>query len=711
MVDEHVNDGTARVRVMQRLTVSPSEDLGYLVEDPITNRYYRVGPREFVVIDELTEYTEPSAAFLRANARLGDDPFSETEFAGVLEWLHSEQLLDHEQVAAPAAQPQRRDPARWLNLITFRIPLGNPDRLLGRIEPKLRFVTGRRFFALWVLVCASAILAVAFQWPRFSTAGNGIFYPGNWLSLLAVWAVIKILHELFHGLVCKRYGGHVYEVGIIAILFIPIGYVDATTSWRFARRGQRIFTALAGMYVELFCAGIAAWVWTLTAPGIVNDLAYQTVILASVTTLLFNANPLMRFDGYFALADISRTPNLYAHGRRYVSYLMRRYVLGEAVTFDTHGLRSPLFVKIYGAAALVWRTTVIVTLLIAANALFYGAGVVIAAGAFIAMFVLPSWRNLRSLAARLDPRARALAAARLAVLVTIVAITGAFVSWRPDVVAPAVVDFADRHVFRAESPGFVERVHIRSGERVGSGTLLVSLSNRELEQQLQTLALDLAQAEIRLRIHRNSGRAADAQREQENLNQLQRLHAAAAEDVAALRIRAPTAGIVFSPSLHTLPGRYLQRGDAFAELIGSNRKEIHISLAENVMNDVSIAPGDSVALRIPRLPRGSLDGTVVSIDPTLRRRIDYAALAATNGGPLSVRAGVAEAARNDDANYEFLAPRGSVTAMLGSSTDTTLFAGELGYAKLRGRSMSLATHVATRIEDWVTRLVRGNAAT
>ena len=146
--------------------------------------------------------------------------------------------------------------------------------------------------------------------------GYQVFASGNWIWLLVSWVLLKFVHEFAHGIVCKYFGGQVRETGLIFILFAPLAFVDVTSSWRFANRWKRIAVASAGIFVELLIASACVFALLYTQSAVVKDILTNTILMAGLTTLLFNANPLMRFDGYFVLADLLKIPNLYENGSR-----------------------------------------------------------------------------------------------------------------------------------------------------------------------------------------------------------------------------------------------------------------------------------------------------------------------------------------------------------------------------------------------------------
>ena len=149
--------------------------------------------------------------------------------------------------------------------------------------------------------------------------------------------------------------GTVRETGIMFILFAPLAYVDVTSSWRFRSQWHRIHVAAAGMYVELAIAGIAAIVWSNTEGGWLSSMCFNTIVMASITTVMFNANPLMKFDGYYILSDALGMPNLYVNGQQYVSYWARRYLLGVPGMLPAWSRGHGIIIRIYGWTSLAWR--------------------------------------------------------------------------------------------------------------------------------------------------------------------------------------------------------------------------------------------------------------------------------------------------------------------------------------------------------------------
>ena len=663
-----------------------------IVEDPISSRFYRLGEVEYAFAARLEHGAEQ--ALQHANAAFPQTPLGPADARHIVNWLAHEGLLEGIEEAAP--RPLRRLP-RWLNPLIVRLPLLNPDAWLSRHYRWLRHVLGWPCQVLWWLVVTSALLLAVTEGPRLLQATSGIFYQGNWLALIGVWLVAKLAHELGHGLVCKHFGGQVSEAGVILVLLVPIGYVDATASWRFTRTRERVLVALAGMGTELFLAGIGLWTWALSSDGIVRDIAFNTVVVAGFTTLLFNANPLMRFDGYYALSDLLDIPNLYGRGQRWLGYAVRRYVLGQHVSSDlTHSPRDG-FVRLYGVATWLWRTLVIVTLLIAAAQLFHGAGLVLAllAASGVAVTLV---QRLRVLWSSLEPGSRLVSGLRGTAVLALLVGAALAIGWQSERSAPAWVDHDGAETVRAPEAGFVVEVAVTPGTRVVAGTPLARLDNPELQLETRLLALELQQAELAERARRSQGELAAAAEQAARVKRLRQRLNGLEQRLGGLSITSPRAGIVDAIDTGALLGRYLDAGDELLRVVDPQAKRIRVSLAER---DAAALEPQAAEIRLPH--RAALRLAMAEQSPRASRRPDGAPVAIVHGGPLPVQTSTAPG--TDRPRYEYLESRIEWAGVLPRDVARTLRAGELGSAHFEGPRITLWRWLYDQTERWLAHLL------
>ncbi|MBK7877327.1 MAG: hypothetical protein IPJ77_16565 [Planctomycetes bacterium] len=361
-------------------------EVAYVVRDPVTLGHHRMGRVEYGIFVHLREDVTLGSIFTELCTRGILRTEDEEEYYHFVFSMHrlgflSLPLDDGKMLYQRA---QRKNSARlrgWATaFLSLQVPLWNPDRFLGRT---LRYA--RPFFtpaatALWFLTVLTAGWVVARQWEEFTAPLHDVFANDNLPLLWASLVLLKLAHEFGHAYACKFFGGHVPQMGLTLILFTPTAWVDASSSWTFPNRWRRLFVALAGMYVELFLAALGVFVWSVTAPGLVRSIAHDVVLLASVVTIAFNLNPLLRYDGYHALCDLTEVPNLRARATAYTLALAKRVLLGLPIGAapSERGLRV-LFVG-FALACAVARVLVAVGLCAAISSKFYALGVLLGVG-------------------------------------------------------------------------------------------------------------------------------------------------------------------------------------------------------------------------------------------------------------------------------------------------------------------------------------------
>ena len=265
--------------------------------------------------------------------------------------------------------------AQFFTSILFcRIPLINPDRLLTATMHSFRAFFTRPALIAWCMLVMTALWVAARNWSEFTAPLLDIFSGSNLPLLWATLVVLKVTHEFGHAYACKHFGGHVPEMGVFLILFTPCAYVDATAAWSFPRKRDRVFVCLAGMYVELAIAAAAMLLWAITPPGLLCSVLHNVIILSSVVTLAFNLNPLMRYDGYYALSDLIEVPNLRQKAYEHCTRVLKRLALhiDDGVVPEGKGHRA--FLLCFGVCSAIYKVLIVlgISVLIASKVLAVG---------------------------------------------------------------------------------------------------------------------------------------------------------------------------------------------------------------------------------------------------------------------------------------------------------------------------------------------------
>ncbi|MCK4535610.1 MAG: M50 family metallopeptidase, partial [Desulfuromonadales bacterium] len=308
-------------------------ELWYVLQDPFNNQFFRLRPSAHELVIRLRQDRTVGEIWEESLERDPDGVPGQEEVIQLLSQLHFANLLYYERPSDSAnlfdrykRRKQRELKSKLLSIMFFRLPLFDPDRLLKRCMPVTKLMVNYWAALVWLAVVGFALKLVFDRFDEVSSQAQGLLSPDNLFFLYLGLILIKALHEIGHAVVCRHFGGEVHTMGIMFLIFTPIPYMDATSSWAFRSRWRRAFVGGAGMIVEIFAAGLATFVWAYTGPGVVHSVAYNMMFIASVSTVLFNANPLLRFDGYYILSDLLDIPNLHTRSRLYLRHLVEYYV-------------------------------------------------------------------------------------------------------------------------------------------------------------------------------------------------------------------------------------------------------------------------------------------------------------------------------------------------------------------------------------------------
>ena len=672
-----------------------------VIEDAQASRFHRVGLAEYRFLTALDGSRTVASIVAQLARDGGGETFTEQEALQMIRWAKDHDLLAVESTRATSDREHTertlRSAVTWLNPLIVRVPLARPDGFFTRVEPALRWALGGFGFALWLAVVTTGAAQVALDWPRFLLGFDGILARDNWLWLFVVWIVLKTAHEFSHGVFCKHFGAAVREVGAIFVLFVPMGYVDATASLGLASKWRRIMVACAGLYLEFFLAAVAAIVWARSGPGLAGTVAHNAVITGTVVTLLFNANPLMRFDGYYVLCDLLDLPNLATRGRawtqRAFSWLL---VGGRARRPAMPRTREDWSVALYGSASAVWQAVVVVGLLAAASVALRGGGLLLAAMAALVWIGVPLWRFASSLAGS----GRCVGASLRAALLFGAAALALFVPFHRSVTSPGVVELADTQILRAECPGFVEKVHVQDGELVRQGQPLLDLANEEAAALLAKSRVELERQELRARIAFTKGEVSLFQAEQAKAESLRTAVANHESFLATLHLRAPMAGRVTGRKLAQMQGSFIESGGELLQIGRGEGSDVKIAVSQEDAPHLHAVTDQP--LRVKIAGRGEVfAATLLRVEARATRTLLHPALSALAGGPLALR-------RNEDdggkraQEYELAEPHFGATARL--TSDGPLCVGEMARVKFRSpRTATLWGEMQGAFARWIKR--------
>ncbi|MFO0905399.1 MAG: hypothetical protein U0939_20490 [Pirellulales bacterium] len=627
----------------------------WIVRDPLTRRHFQFQEEEFsiaMLLDGRRSLREIEQAFATQWPLLR---FSAPQFQHFLSRLHRDGLLiDDAGGQGRLIRQRRQQRARWswvawpAQLLALRLPGFNPAPLLDRLYPRVRW-----WFSPWFVAANLLLMAFAAAWAATHPFELQARMPDleAWLQPRQLWLVAfvlgitKALHELGHALACRHFGGECREMGVMLLAFTPCLYCDVGDAWLIPDRWRRAAVAAAGMYVEATIASVALVLWWNTAPGWLHHLSLAVVGVCGVSTFVFNANPLLRYDGYFILSDLLDAPNLWQRSRDALRETAGKWFLGLATPAAARqDRRSTNALLIYALGSTAYRVVVFVgcvTLLV--NVLrswrLEQLGWMLAA-ATIAAAVAPVGVNMYSRLSsplwrrRVRPgRVRGTFLAVAAVLAAIL-----FVPLPARVSAPALLQVESAAPLYVTVPGTIERT-LAPGARVARGEVVIQLANPEVERQLVQAEGEVRVLETRV-AYLESVRGDDPHASaripaaRESLAAALDVVAQRRRDLDRLALRADVSGVVLAPPDAVRPihdarelsnwggtplepwnRRALLENGTLAGWVGEpHRREAIVFVAESEIERV--AKGQTVRLAFAAWPTAVQRGRVTEIAPS-----------------------------------------------------------------------------------------------
>jgi putative peptide zinc metalloprotease protein len=566
----------------------------HVVHDPTSNQFYRLNPIAHNFVGMLDGNRDVETVWNASLQKFGDAAPTQNEIIQLIGQLYQSNLLsidttpETEQLLRRGRDRfKRKAAAQAIGIMYLKIRAFNPDRVLTVCEPVLRPILNGWGFLAWVALVFSALYALMPHWTKLEAdfSGSRLFDPQYlWLIPIA-YGVTKAIHEFGHGVICKRFGGQVPEFGFMLLVMLPSPFVDASSAWAFPSKWQRVAVGAGGMLFELAVASIAAFGWVYLqahggADSALQRLCFNIMLSSSVATVLFNANPLMRFDGYYILADFLETPNLAQRSNKMLLQLVQKHV------YRIKNLQSPSTLRgeqailiVYGILSSAYRVFLFLSITLFILGQFFAIGLVLAIWTAAAWFVLPVGKLVHWLATGSqigEHRARAVATT-LGLVALAVVVFG--VIPMPDRRhGTGIVESVTQDSLHFGADGFVVQVHRRPGERVKQNDPIVTMENPELVERSRSLQAQLDGYAIAERdaIARNNPATAELAARRilivkANIDEISRR-------IDALVVRAPHDGIVAGNDPALRLGGFAKRGDAVCDVVDPTNVRIAATL-------------------------------------------------------------------------------------------------------------------------------------
>lgn len=658
-------------------------ELYHVLEDPFSNQFYRLRAPAYDFVARLRPDRTVEQAWQAAMAMHPDTAPGQEEVLQLLAQLFHANLLQFETAGDSEKlferykeRKQKELQSKLMSVMFMRIPVLDPDRFLQRTLPALGWLFSWWGVALWLAVVGGAVKVLIDHFDAFRSGVDNVLAPGNLLLLYAGLAIVKVLHEFGHAYACRRYGGPVHVMGLMLLIFSPMPYVDATASWAFREKWKRVLVGAAGMIVELFVAAIAVFVWANTSAGVVHGLAYNMIFVASVSTILFNANPLLRYDGYYILSDLLEIPNLHSRSMLMARHLIERHLFGVTrSTSPARSRREAVMLAVFFVCSGVYRIILFAGIILFISQSYLVLGAIMAAVCIITWVIKP----LVGLVTYLSSNMRIARQRTRAVLITVgaVAALALLVGWIPfprDFRAPGVVQSQQYSGVFAGAPGYIAEILAPSGSEVKAGQPLVKLSSRALELDLASATSELEQTMAEkqralatgVAIRSIEARMAAVEKRLEQVRQL----------TAALTVSAPQDGTWFAPELDKSLGLWLRRGAVLGQIVRADDFYFSAVIPQSEAAELFSGSQLRADVRITGQAEHAIPVTQQAVIPADQQILPSAALGWMAGGEVAV-------SQQDETGRRAAEPFFEVRATLAPATAVLLRHGEAGRIRFR----------------------------
>ncbi len=609
-------------------------DVHYVVREPTERKYFQFDEVVVTLMRLMDGTRTPEEIADAAAAELGARPSAGVvaDFAqklkrlGIVERSPAEQHLMLQERLRKKRKIRSKQRTQG-SILRLQFSLGDPDAAFSRLQHALRWMWTPGFVALSLAFFATYLIVASLKWDELARGTvdlytlNGI---GAWdiVLLIGLTAVITLIHELGHGLTTKALGGEVRDWGLMLFYFSPAAYCVTDDAWTFEKRAHRLWTTIAGPWIELMVATVGGIVWAFTEPGtLIHWIAFLTFLTGGLTSVFSNLNPLIPLDGYYALADWLEIPRLRGGAFDYWGWLLKRYLLGMDAKEPSVTPRERRIFLVYGALAAVYSvfiSVVGVAWLILVFGKFIGPWIWVLVVWIAAKLVRKHAGRARALgvAARAGWQAGFLRGPRAGLLAIVaVAVIGLpfLLPWTYRASGELTVEASPPAPIRAGADGLLDRILVREGDAVTAGSPVAVLWNAELESALldreaEARRLELARARSESR--REEAAAVDAAtrlaKVREELEVLRRRR-------ERLVLRAPIDGVVLGYRLGERRGERVREGDEFAAIASGGGRIARVRIPLKRAGELEA--GQPVGLRLRTRPDLEFRSAVASVSP------------------------------------------------------------------------------------------------
>ncbi|WP_117236180.1 biotin/lipoyl-binding protein [Vibrio maerlii] len=615
----------------------------FVLQDHVTGQFQRFTPEAYQLIGLMDGNRTLDQVWGLACEQLGDDIPTQDEVIQLLGQLNKANVIQTDKLPNVQQLDQRRGQEQTKKLLqqlksplSIKIPLLDPQRFLHSTRWVATAVFSKLGALVSVLILVAGVMLAALNWQELTNnLSDKVLGVENLFLMALAYPVVKLIHELGHGYAVKRWGGEVHEMGVMLLIFIPVPYVDATSASSFRNKYQRMIVGAVGVFGELLMASIAMIIWTLVEPGLMRSLAYNVMLIGGISTLLFNGNPLLRFDAYYVLSDYLEIPNLASRGNVQVGYLVKRYVYRiSEVRSNAYSRKESVWLASYAIAAYIYRLFVMVIISLFVASKYFFIGVILAAWSIWSSLIAPILKV--SVSPLKDSYMQRKKTRVYAISLSVVTAILAVLFYLPvplQTYAQGVLYVPQESYVRAQASGFVESILVEDGARVQSGEVLLQMADPDTLTRVEVIEGQLREARVRYEASVNNRSESEILKQE--LDFIEQEYQDMKSRLDALLVTSTTQGDFVIPQGSGTEGRFFQRGDILGYVVDYQNLPLSVMITED---DIDLVRNQTqgVKLKLASDPYHEYQASIQRVLPASTQILPSATLSTEGGGLIAL---------------------------------------------------------------------------
>ncbi len=669
---------------------------GWMLFDPVRHKYFQLNQDDITLL-KYWSLGDPATIAQRAGQDIGR-PVQIEEIEDFFKFLLSNGLTEDSAQGSykDFYEQHQAGQQSWHqkllhSYLFFRIPMVHPEKFLKRTLPTFEFLFSKAMLVMVAVLTLVGLYFVGRQWDEFTNTFLFFFSLEGAMYYAISLIFVKIAHELGHAYMATRYGCRVPTMGVAVLLMMPLLYTDVTDAWRLKEKRKRLMIDAGGMFVELYIAGIATFLWAFLPDGSLRSIAFIVGTTSWIMSILVNLNMFMKFDGYYIFSDALGVPNLQERSFALGRWKMRELLFGIKSPIPevfSDRMRRTLISFAWGVWIYRFFLFLGIAFLIYSFA-FKVLGIFLFAVEIIWFLAMPVYKELKewwSLRTIIMKTNRTKITAALTVMMVALFVT----PWSSKVKVPAIITAENQSSIHPLADGQIVKIHITEGQQVRQGQILLELRSPLLSFQIQQSKKHIALLKTLL-----GRRSADKTDRANSLVLTQELGAeqdkllGMKKQLSDLTIRAPFDGHIrdLEPTLHE--DEWINTSLQLATLVAPGKQVVRGYVSEQ--NLWRLKEGNAGKF-IPEDPaRPTFEVQLHSIDAIGTTKLEDDYLSSSYGGDIAVQK------KEDEGNHTVTGQYRLVMSAKDNSKVSALSSTLRGSVHLYGQSESMASAIARQV--------------